>query len=72
MKYIERRPKLFLDRGVFNDIKDFTVLKIAAPVSFSAVEGLFVLKTCSDVKFLTPSNIFHRSSIDCTNFFMKS
>ena len=74
MKYIKRRPiKFFLDKRVFNesfayDTKGFTQLKIAEPVSLSAVEGLFVHQNCSGFKFLTPSNIFGRSLMVCADF----
>ena len=66
MKYIERRP-FFFYWGFFNDTKDFAELKIAALVSFRYWR--FVRsKNLSDFKFLTPSNIFHRSLIVFTNF----
>ena len=65
--YRKKAKIIFLDRGVFNDTKDSTELKIAAPVSFRCWR--FVRsKNLSDFKFLTPSNIFHRSLIVFTNF----
>ena len=39
--------------------------KIVPLVSLSAIEGLFLHRTCSDLNLLIPSNIFHMSESVC-------